>query len=847
MIWLFPGESPVTGSNVLKCASIASRASGTLSCPSIHHFSCVPQVLNFVSESSDGMTFLQTMQMVGFGGAPMPEELATRLVDADVNLVSRYGSTECGFLLSSDRVYSNDKAWQFLRQNETWPMRLEPKEDGLSELIVLPTWPGLAHRNRPDGSFATADLFEPHSTIPLAWRFHSRADAQLTLSTGKKFDPAPFEDALRESPLLGDILIFGSDRPFPGALIFRPESREQMDAKDLIASLWPFVQSKNSQAPDHAKLTRSMLIVMPASSPSLEKSAKGTTVRKKAWKTFEREIAEAYEGNFGSPDGVNKDPSREFTKEGVLEIISSIIKDSVELQQPLTLNEEFFDLGVDSSASVRIRSRVQQQLIPRELPQLPLNVLYDCGNLLRLTDFICAFRKGENISGTHDTKEIELMHRMVSDQGLFASLEAKDEINDHAAHIKLDPGISKDVVLVTGVTGTLGAQVLALLRRRTPTIEIHCLIRAASPKAAYERAARSLQQRKLPGLDEDDSQVHLHPCQLSQTSLGLSPELYATLAGKVTVIIHAAWAVNFTMRLSSFAKDHILGLRNLLRFALFHRQRGLPPQFLFCSSTASALGPNTKTNPIPERISHDPLIPAPMGYSRSKWVAEAICEQAHLTTSLRDHIKILRIGQLCGDTQQGVWNVTEAWPLMLSSSRVTECFPDLGRERLNWLPVDIAAEAVLEFAFQKSAPARIMRESGSPNKASSPMEPCPVYHIVNNSRETTWSDLLGWLQRLDPKIKVVPPAQWILKLDQLQQDGEQHPALKLLDMWRKNYGGDDSGAHTQSLDITFDMTETEKASPTMRNVAPIGEQHFVKIWEWLQQELDSGAKLQWKA
>ncbi len=47
-----------------------------------------------------------------------------------------------------------------------------------------------AKKNRPDGSFATADLFAPHPEIPHAWKYHSRADSQLTLITGKKFDPA---------------------------------------------------------------------------------------------------------------------------------------------------------------------------------------------------------------------------------------------------------------------------------------------------------------------------------------------------------------------------------------------------------------------------------------------------------------------------------------------------------------------------------------------------------------------------------------------------------------------------------------------------------------------------------
>lgn len=59
---------------------------------------------------------------------------------------------------------------------------------------------------------------------------------------------------------------------------------------------------------------------------------------------------------------------------------------------------------------------------------------------------------------------------------------------------------------------------------------------------------------------------------------------------------------------------------------------------------------------------------------------------------------MLRIGQLCGDRESGVWNATEAWPLMLASGRVAGCLPGLEGEALGWLAVDLAAEAVAEVA-----------------------------------------------------------------------------------------------------------------------------------------------------
>ncbi|KAJ9107857.1 hypothetical protein QFC19_002763 [Naganishia cerealis] len=60
---------------------------------------------------------------------------------------------------------------------------------------------------------------------------------------------------------------------------------------------------------------------------------------------------------------------------------------------------------------------------------------------------------------------------------------------------------------------------------------------------------------------------------------------------------------------------------------------------------------------------------------------------------LKDKVQVVRIGQLCGDTQEGIWNESEGWPLMIKSAQITGTLPMI-RENPSWLPVDIAAKAV---------------------------------------------------------------------------------------------------------------------------------------------------------
>ena len=201
LIWLFPGkELPITAVNVCRCLDIAMELAQRGSCPTVRYFSSVPYILQMMGTHEEGLKHLKGMDIVGVGGAALPSEVGNMLVEQGVHLISRFGSAECGFLMSSHREYSKDKEWEYLRSASSGEfLQFEAREDGLSELVVHQGWPHLAKRNREDGSYATSDLFMPHPSIPDAWRYHSRSDSQLTLITGKKFDPAPLEDAIKAS------------------------------------------------------------------------------------------------------------------------------------------------------------------------------------------------------------------------------------------------------------------------------------------------------------------------------------------------------------------------------------------------------------------------------------------------------------------------------------------------------------------------------------------------------------------------------------------------------------------------------------------------------------------------
>ena len=360
MIWLFPGkEVPITASNVLKCLNCASTADDHE--PPVKYFSSVPYVLQMIAADTRGLSVLRDMDIVGVGGAALPQQAGDELVKKGINLISRFGSAECGFLMSSHRDYSKDKEWQYLRSsNGSKALKFEKQQDGLFELVILPGWPHMARHNRDDGSFATADLFAPHPIIQNAWKYHSRADSQLTLITGKKFDPAPLEAAIATSPLLKDVLIFGNGQSYPGALLFRsPDTNAKDDAK-LLNKVWSTVEKLNSESQAHARLSRSMLVVMPADSPGLEKSSKGTILRSQAEKTYQKEIDRAYRQNPVSEENkTSKTQGPIESEEEMLGFVLQTIQNVTHRSEPIPVNADLFSEGVDSVACMRIRAILQ--------------------------------------------------------------------------------------------------------------------------------------------------------------------------------------------------------------------------------------------------------------------------------------------------------------------------------------------------------------------------------------------------------------------------------------------------------------------------------------------------------
>jgi acyl-CoA synthetase (AMP-forming)/AMP-acid ligase II len=151
MIWLFPGKDvPITARNICCCLDVAETYATTEGLPKVKYFSSVPYVLQMMEADEKGLHLLQGMDIVGVGGAALPAEVGDRLVKSHVNLISRFGSAECGFILSSYRDFATDDDWQYLRNyNPPKLVEFEKREGDLAELVIKPGWPHMVPFTTP--------------------------------------------------------------------------------------------------------------------------------------------------------------------------------------------------------------------------------------------------------------------------------------------------------------------------------------------------------------------------------------------------------------------------------------------------------------------------------------------------------------------------------------------------------------------------------------------------------------------------------------------------------------------------------------------------------------------------
>jgi long-chain acyl-CoA synthetase len=251
------------------------------------------------------------------------------------------------------------------------------------------------------------------------------------------------------------------------------------------------------------------------------------------------------------------------------------------------------------------------------------------------------------------------------------------------------------VVLLTGATGFLGAQIARRLVQSVDCIII-ALVRAEDHVGALQRLSRAWWD--WPELVEGiGTRVQVVCGDISVPRLGLPAPTFDAMVQDVSHIIHTAADLRVNAPIEELQRANVQGTANLLEFArAVQRDHGLTR--LSHVSTAYVCGARCG-NVAEEDLSED------YGFSNAYELGKYEGERLVQTARGELPISVMRPGMIIGDSRTGEIKTfnTFYFPLRLYLMGVTRIVPAHPSLRVNIVPVDYVADAIVRLTFDPRA------------------------------------------------------------------------------------------------------------------------------------------------
>ena len=376
--------------------------------------------------------------------------------------------------------------------------------------------------------------------------------------------------------------------------------------------------------------------------------------------------------------GAPKDP---ISMSDIATIWAGVLKMSKSLLKP---EDSFFDLGGHSLSLADLSSRLSRHFGFR----IAIARLADNPTLAGHLETVRGVRDGHTAAVQADLPAV-----LASD----ATLE--DGIQPAAANAAITSVTSATTVLLTGVTGFLGAFLLHDLLEST-SAHIICLVRFNDPEDDDQAGGIARIRRNLLDLglwrDSVMERVEVLPGNLSRSRFGLSPQAFKDLAARVQVIVHAGATVNLVYPYAALRGANVGGTREVLRLAAMG---GATVQYI---STNGVLPPSGEKGWTEDAMLDVADVPTKLldGYGQTKWVAEQLAVEAARRGL---PVKIHRCGTISGHSTTGAANAWDLLTALLVESIRLGFAPDVDGWRAEMTPVDYVSRAIVHLATQTQA------------------------------------------------------------------------------------------------------------------------------------------------
>ena len=251
-----------------------------------------------------------------------------------------------------------------------------------------------------------------------------------------------------------------------------------------------------------------------------------------------------------------------------------------------------------------------------------------------------------------------------------------------------------NVIVLTGVSGLLGHNLLDYLLEHTTAQKIICI------------AVRNLSARRKRGEIKQDDRVTYYEGDLTQPTLGLLPEQAAQIFSEADVVVHNGADTSHLKFYRDLKVANVGSTQTLIRWCL---PRKIP--FHYISSAGVAVLYNQSTFPPVRVTGSNSMLPAAdgtFGYMCSKWVNEKCLERVHESHGLPVTIHRPSTIMRHGDDATNARAELDWVNALLSYSRKVKAVPDIkyNRGSLDLVSMETCCSDILRAIMDDSERAR---------------------------------------------------------------------------------------------------------------------------------------------
>lgn len=296
-----------------------------------------------------------------------------------------------------------DNAWNYVRENDRLSPYLKwiPRGPNLFECCVLAGWSAKVASNQPDGSYTTKDLFEPHPTIPRAWKYIARLDDTIVLVNGEKFNPVQMEGRIRSDGGVTEAVVFGSGRPYLGLLVVPSAPTSKLSREETLLLVWAAVEAANKSVEAYARISRDMVKLLPHDA-QFPRTDKGSVIRQAFYKAYAEEIDAAYDIADSNGD------RRVMGREELEKFLASTVTEMMSKSDAVRADADFFSLGMDSLQAIQLRSEILRN-VDISGCSLGQNVVFDYPSVEKLAAYLLSLTIGGQSAAVYVEDEMQTL------------------------------------------------------------------------------------------------------------------------------------------------------------------------------------------------------------------------------------------------------------------------------------------------------------------------------------------------------------------------------------------------------------------------------------------------------